>query len=669
MSSQPAITKSESIDTDWQQVDQLVTELAQLAQSDLTPQEYYRTALQGIVHAVDAVGGAIWTVTPDGTVQMAHQFSSTSQQTTDEHESWRLNLAQFTGEAKKPQGFLPAEQTAEPLRFKNQSEFRLLYCPWFVNETTAGIIEIWHRPEQPSEIHQGCIPFIEAVAELFAEFTKQQRFKLLENHQQLWNQYVRFSETIHDHLTPRDVAYQIANEGRLVVDCDRLSVAVLRGRTCRLLAISGVDSIHRRASTTRRLEKLTEGALRMNEPLWYEGTSDEMPPQINALLQAYIDTSHARRLAIIPLEQAKGHADRVTPRPVGALIVEWFHGEIEETAKQRLALVVPSSAIALRNAESLRTVPLFKFLRWFGNLRFLRAARQLPLTLLILSLAATVLAAFVFVPYDFTVEAPFQLQPVTRQQLFAPTNGIVTTLHVEHGQDVEANEEVAVITDDLLDLEFRRVWGDLQTIQKQLAAVEADRLTNQQGRRDARHQYNQLTAEQQELKEKLDSLQAQYAILEKRKEELMIISPIAGQILTWDLERKLQHRPVRRGQRLMTVAHTTGSWILEAHFADRDMGHILRAQERSDEILKVSYVLASEPDLVRTGHVQKIGLTTDIDVNDRPSVQVKIELDPTQPRPERPGLTGIAKIHCGSHCLGYVLFHDLIDTLRTKILF
>src|SRR5439155_1736047 len=50
----------------------------------------------------------------------------------------------------------------------------------------------------------------------------------------LWAQLESFSRAVHAGLNPRETAYTIANEGRRLIGCDRLSVAILRGATARV---------------------------------------------------------------------------------------------------------------------------------------------------------------------------------------------------------------------------------------------------------------------------------------------------------------------------------------------------------------------------------------------------------------------------------------------------
>ncbi len=91
-------------------------------------------------------------------------------------------------------------------------------------------------------------------------------------------------------------------------------------------------------------------------------------------------------------------------------------------------------------------------------------------------------------------------------------------------------------------------------------------------------------------------LMRQHQLLEAQETELHVTSPIAGQVLTWDLPQLLQSRPVHRGQALMTIADPQGPWDLELEIPDRDAGHVLEAQQAAKGTpLQATYRMATDP--------------------------------------------------------------------------
>ncbi len=99
----------------------------------------------------------------------------------------------------------------------------------------------------------------------------------------------------------RQSAYAIVNEGRRLIGCDRVTLAVKDGGKLRVVAVSGLDTIDRRATEVRHLGKLAQAVAKTKEPLWHTAGSGEAAPQIDQHLQPYIDASHARLVAVLPL--------------------------------------------------------------------------------------------------------------------------------------------------------------------------------------------------------------------------------------------------------------------------------------------------------------------------------------------------------------------------------
>ena len=67
------------------------------------------------------------------------------------------------------------------------------------------------------------------MCELAGEFLKNHQLRHFVDRQALWTQLEDFTRSIHSSLHPRETAFTIANEGRRLIDCDRVSVAIRHG--------------------------------------------------------------------------------------------------------------------------------------------------------------------------------------------------------------------------------------------------------------------------------------------------------------------------------------------------------------------------------------------------------------------------------------------------------
>jgi len=492
-----------------------------------------------------------------------------------------------------------------------------------------------------------------------------------------WRQLEQFLTTIHRDWDLEATAYALANEARVLIGCDRVSVGVMRGRRFRVWAISGIDTVDRRANLVRRMEQLAETVAKVDEPLLYRDEALNLAPQIEQKLQAFLDESQARHVAVIPLKDklptscVSEKKTRPAERPViGCLVVETFDTERDqETTAQRIDSVCQHGELALANALEYDSLPLLSVMRAVRSMRWYLTLRRLPKWSVVVMVILLAIVATIMIPAEFTIEGRGELQPKIRHDVFATSDGIVSDLRVKHSQHVSAGASVIVLHDLQLDLEFSRVLGEMQTARKRLSTVQTSRLnTNPAGAHD-RDQYNRLTAEEEELKELLKSLERQYQILEKRQAELTLRSPIDGQILTWDIDRLLRSRPVRRGQALLTVADVDGPWILEIRVPDNRIGHVRTAQNTFGNDLDVSFVLASDPGTVHQGKIERVSLTTDLDEETEPNVLVTVAINRDDVAQLKPGLTVVPKIYCGRRAMGYVWLHELWEFIQKRILF
>ena len=186
------------------------------------------------------------------------------------------------------------------------------------------------------------------------------------------------------------------------------------------------------------------------------------------------------------------------------------------------------------------------------------------------------------------------LEPSRLRDVFARADGTVSNLCVEHGQHVRAGDLLAVLRRPQLDLEFKQVLGELQTAQQKLVSLEAERLQDSRDSDEQRRRYGQATAQEEELRETIRSLQAQYEVLKGKQSECEVRSPIEGEVLTWNVRQLLEDRPVSRGQILLTVGDLSGPWKVDLRIPDRRAGHVLAAQEAQPDCAATGFLPAGD---------------------------------------------------------------------------
>ncbi len=194
--------------------------------------------------------------------------------------------------------------------------------------------------------------------------------------------------------------------------------------------------------------------------------------------------------------------------------------------------------------------------------------------------------------------------------------------------------------------------------------------TNRQVRDASPADTYRLSAEERELQQRLANLRRELELLDREREQLVVTSPIAGRVLTWELSNRLVARPVERGEVLVTVADLSRDWQLELELPDERIGHVLSAQEKLGPQLAVHFRLSSDDRERHTGQISEMSRTANVrDENGAepaPVVTLKVavdeeELSDGRARELRPGVSARAQIACGRKPIGYVWLHDIWD--------
>jgi multidrug efflux pump subunit AcrA (membrane-fusion protein) len=256
-----------------------------------------------------------------------------------------------------------------------------------------------------------------------------------------------------------------------------------------------------------------------------------------------------------------------------------------------------------------------------------------------------------------------------RRDVFAPRDGIVDEVLVQHNSTVAAGQPLAKLRDPALELELKRVDGELQTAQRQLDAVRATKTNLPVKDRTPVDSYR-LSAEERELEQKLANSRKELEMLEREREQLVVTSPIAGRVLTWDVGHQLLARPVERGETLVTVADLSADWQLELDVPDDQIGYVLAAQKDIKAELPVRFRLSSEERAEHAGKIVEVCQTANIAeekaARPSPTIVTKVafntpELMKAVGGELRPGVSARAQIGCGRRPLAYVWFHDIWD--------
>lgn len=680
----PQTIDPQATDKAWEEIRQLVDEVARLSQTATTPHDFYAGLLDRVVAALAGIGGAVWINQPNGVPEVDYQLAL-DQVGLNVDAAKQVHRQLLVAVMQKREAIFvpPHAGLSEDGPKLNPSEYLLLLAPLIVEDQVLGVVEVFKRPTGLPSARKGYLRFLTQMCILAGEFHKNHQLRILKQRQTVWGEFENFTRAVHASLSDRQTCYILANEGRRFIDADRVSTAITRGRKSRVEAISGQDVLNRRSNTVRLLDRLTTTVIRTGEAFWYTEDTKDLPPQIERAVHEYVDESHAKSLAILPLfrpvpvktEAQASTAPPPKPEIIGALVVEQFdHGDFDDSRKQRILSVCEHASTALHNSlqhSRIFLLPLWKFL---GKASWLFSTRTLPKTVLVLAALAGIVYGMVFVQYDFALEGKGTLEPELRQDVFAPLDADVKDVLVDHNSKVKEGAKLVQLDSRDLRIRLDEVRGKLLTSIAELGSVQRRRQTTATTPAE-QQQRQELAAREKELEVSIQSLRKQEELLVSQEKELEVKSPLTGTVLTWNVKSQLMARPVQRGQVLLTVAkvdETDQKWVLEVLMPEDRMGHILEAQAKlpEGEKLNADFILATDPGKTHRGTVREMAMSAVMQEEHGNSVKLTVDFDRAQlPASLRPGAEVTVKVQCGRKAFGYVWFHDVIEFVQSRILF
>ncbi|MEM6331371.1 MAG: HlyD family efflux transporter periplasmic adaptor subunit, partial [Planctomycetota bacterium] len=556
--------------------------------------------------------------------------------------------------------------------------FVLGMAPVSNDQGVQGVVEVFQRPGARPDTQRGYLNYLLKTCDLAGDYLRSRRLVHLADKQSLWEQLESFTRTAHENLDVRESAYTIANEGRRLIGCDRVTVAVQRGSRVAIEAISGLDTFDKRSNAARLLTKAARAVTKTAEDVWYSGDTSDFAPQVERAIDAYVDESNTKQMAILPMvvresddpnPEDKRKRRKGPPKVLGCLIVEQMvDSTTPEGYRQRVDVVRAHSTTAIGNAlehEGLFLMPVWKLL---GRAMWLFRGPALPKTAAALLAAGGLLAAALLVPTDFTVQTTGELKPKRVASVFAQVTGDVKAVLVKQGQRVRAGQVLV----EQQSLELQKQFVD---IKGQIAeAVSQQRTLREEAIEGATPQDRyRAAAELAQIDTRVEWLQRQLQVLGRQQEKLTVRAPADGQVIDWKVDEKLTSRPVRQGDVIMEIADPSEGWLVELSAPEKRMGHIARTWNQlqaagGEEPLRVEFYPATHPEEAFEGRVVKIDTTAEARGEEGNTVLMTVEFDQqeflsivTEPKL---GAGVQAKVYCGTSSIAYKYTHDMIDAIR-----
>jgi hypothetical protein len=686
------------------QINRLAEEIAHLSEMDLQPQQYYGEFLQRVLTAIAAPAGAIWLRTPQGNLQLQYQINM-RHVGLDRSDSTREQHNKLLEEAfKKAQpGLIPPHSGAGPAEgggstAGNPTDFVVLLAPILVEKQIEGIVEVWQDPNRGPDAQRGFLQFLVRMAGLASAYTRNFQLRQMVGQQAVWTQLEAFARQVHASLNPTEVAYLTANEGRRLVECDRVSVGVRQGRRVKIEAISGADVVEKRSNLVQLMRALMDAVLVWDEKLVYTGTKDEaLPPAVLKALDAYLAESNSKLLVCLPLRDDREEENRKPAR--SAVLMEAFEpATAPEQMVARLEVVGRHATSALYNAAEHRRIPMRFIWGPLARIQEGLGGKARAILFIVGTLLLALVAAMIFVPYPLRMEANGQLLPNKRAWVYSPAEGTVKEFLPEGlrpGTLVKEGQDVVLMYSTPLAQEMAEHLGKISGA----LTKQAELRRSMQEAKDRAEKMNY----QMQLIDAEATLKTETMLLGGKRELYHILptdrpgffrlkAPMEGIVLTGDFQEQLRGANVKPSQPLLRIGKINtqkkpdpSEWEIELKIPQKNVGQILAAFNKNglgDE-LDVDLLLTTTPTKTFKGKLRRDKISPEAAPNRNdnnesdPVVLAWVRIHGNDiPKEYRvpPDLlvTGTdvhTRVRCGDRAMGYSLFYGVWEFIYEHIVF
>jgi hypothetical protein len=657
---------------------QMARQIEELAQTAAPPETFFPEFLRLLVNSLGARAGAIWMLDGASRLRLAHElrFAETGIRENSPAAGINdrlLNEALSTGQAVSLSPDDPNTANRLP------AAFLVLLAALQVGEESLGVVEIFQRSDAPRDARPGFLQFVEQMVGHASRYLERQRSDVQpQDASSFLTDFEQFMLQLQRGENTEEVATTAANDGRQLLGCDRLSVAIHKGAKTSIVAISGQDSVNARANLTRAMAQIAERVIELCEPLTFSGRIDDLPPQIEKPLADFVQESGSRMVKLLPLiepdplisRREDEHRRKAPPRPretIGCLVIEQTaESRPRVTVEARSALLAEHVSAVLTRARQNDRILFLRLWQTLGHGVEWFHGRRLAKALAAVAAVALVVASLWLVPYDYRVTGKGKLMPVHRHQIFAPENGHVVQIFVRGGDKVKKGDPLLQLSNEQLTAEYHDNLSKLDQAAQQVRSSAAE--ANAASREGDRQAMLRANAAGQKAQIERNGLTEIVNVQKERVDSLLITAPIDGRVASFQLEETLQNRPVQQGELLLEDMDESGPWRLELEVEGSRMGHVLRAWKASpDHKLDVEFIPATALESTFTATLDSISTHSAVSNDQSIIFEMHASTDASKIPDKWIGAEVRAKINCGPRSLGYVLFGDVVEFIRQKL--
>lgn len=621
-------------------LDQRLDLLSELAAKMPAAQVYFDSLVESLCEATNARAAAVWTV--EGSRYRLQAERSLASIGIHASESVRVQHEQGLELACRSD-----ERSARVVG--GDGNFVYLFFAGDLDGDTFLVLEIATDP-----VAEGTESTFMAILAAFHETARE--FRSRSTIQSLKRQLDGFhvwSERIPkwyacDHVD--QTAFLIANDLLELGGYHRVSIGSVHGKRVKLTVISGTPVLDRRAKQVSLMEELMTFVARANLKVVFP-SEEELAPPLVVLAENYVDASGASSVCLATWNLSlETRGPREGRAPFSVVSLENFHSSRAEIPEE-LEFVFQQAETALGLAWKRDRGWFLRTGKWIDRWHKRLAASGWAGIGLGLAIVGSLVALFT-IPIDYEVWAEGVYECSLSRDVFAPLDAEVVDMRVDHESKVQQGDVLLKLQSRTLDLKREELMTQREVAMEKLRALEASRLGDRRNRSQDPALPTDWSAAEKELRELVAGQNEQLGIIDKMIASLTLRSPITGQVISWNNTKDWISRPVRQGQRLVSIVDLQSQGQLRLTIDDRDAPALFRRTRESDAPVEVRFTFVNDPTVTHRAEVVRTAINAERSDRAGRSIRVEAVVAVGQNVSPQPGANVRGRIPCGDTTLG-----------------
>ncbi|MEM6978284.1 MAG: biotin/lipoyl-binding protein [Planctomycetota bacterium] len=274
----------------------------------------------------------------------------------------------------------------------------------------------------------------------------------------------------------------------------------------------------------------------------------------------------------------------------------------------------------------------------------------------------------VLIPVPRRVAVSGVIRPETLDVYHAPESATVETIHVRHGQSVQAGDLLVTLSSSEYRRQMTRLVGRRSVLRQRSDEWKRSLMSSQSGKSGSGQAFHG-----SEIEDEIEAIDHQLRVLQSGIDDLSIRARCGGRVEAWRTSETLAQRPVNAGQVLLRVMPQDCKWVVDAMVPSHRINHVTEQMHDQGSIkasVKTAWELGGrDQSLVAT--TGRLGPVAQDPVSGTPMATVRFDLTVKQPGSvdtQRSLIEAPAEvlIDCGRTALGWMLIEDVVQTIDRR---